>query len=129
MYQNEHFPHHEETYRLIGIAMEIHRIIGQGFLEIVYKDALEYELKIKGIKYEREKKYSIKYKDTILPHSFFADFVIADKIILEIKSKSAVAEQDYAQVLNYLAISKLTIGLIVNFHEKSLQHRRIIFNK
>ena len=53
--------------------MEVHRILGKGFLEIVYKDALEYEFKKKGISYEREKRYEIKYKDIILPHHFYAD--------------------------------------------------------
>jgi GxxExxY protein len=120
------YPFQKETYELIGIAMEIHRTLGKGFLEIVYKDAFEYELKVRGINYEREKKYSIKYKDAILPHCFYADFVIDSKVILEIKSKASIIEEHYAQVLNYLAISKLSVALIINFHEDSLQQRRVV---
>ncbi len=106
--------------------MEIHRLLGKGFLEIVYKDAFEHELQNHGIPYEREKEYTVTYKNIILPHKFFADFVIANCIILEIKSKSGIIEQHQAQVLNYLAVSKLKLGLLLNFHEKSLQYKRII---
>lgn len=106
--------------------MEIHRQLGKGFLEIVYKDAFEYELRLKGILYEREKEYTVTYKNIILPHKFFADFVIDNCIILEIKSKAGIIEQHQAQVMNYLAVSKLKVGLLLNFHEKSLQYKRII---
>lgn len=127
MYDNENFPYQNETYMLIGIAMEIHNILGKGFLESVYKDAFEYELKARGIRYEREKQFLITYKDSILPHHFYADFVIEGRVILEIKSKARIIEDHYAQVLNYLAVSKLPVALIVNFHEDSLQQRRVIF--
>ena len=66
MYTTSDFPLQAETYQLIGIAMEIHSILGKGFLEIVYKDALEVELKINGIKYEREKEYLIQYKNSLM---------------------------------------------------------------
>jgi len=129
MYNINEYPFQDETYKLIGIAMEIHRILGKGFLEIVYKDAFEHELQIHEINYEREKEFTITYKGKDLPHKFYADFVIEDKIILELKSKSGVIEAHYAQVLNYLAISKLELGLIINFHENSLQQRRVYFSK
>ena len=129
MYSSDKYPFQEETYTLIGIAMEIHRVLGKGFLEIVYKDAFEYELQQRGVKYEREKQYYINYKDVVLPHLFYADFVIEGKIILELKSKSGVIEEHYAQVLNYLAISKLQLGLIINFHEQSLHYKRVILTK
>ncbi|HMR58198.1 MAG TPA: GxxExxY protein, partial [Cyclobacteriaceae bacterium] len=80
-FDKKKYPYQEKTYLLNGIAMEVHRILGRGFLEIVYKDALEYEFKNRKIKYEREKEYLIAYKDTILPHKFYADFVVFDKII------------------------------------------------
>ncbi len=125
----EKYPLQDETYKLIGIAMEIHRVLGKGFSEIVYKDAFEYEFKQNGILYEREKEYLVNYKGTILPHKFYADFVIFDKIILEVKSKRGIVDEHYAQVLNYLAISKLEVGLLINFHEKSLEHKRIVLTK
>src|SRR5882757_9283677 len=114
----------EESYKIIGIAMEVHRILGKGFSEIVYKDALEYEFKQRGIFYQREKEFIVNYKQTVLPHKFYADFVVYDKIILEIKSKKNIIEDHYAQVLNYLAISKLELGLLINFHERSLEYKR-----
>jgi GxxExxY protein len=122
------YPYQEETYKIIGIAMEIHRELGKGFSEIVYKDAYEYEFKQNGIFYEREKEYAVNYKGTILPHKFYADFVVFDKIILEVKSKKGMVEEHYAQVMNYLAISRLEIGLLINFHEKSLEYKRIIMS-
>lgn len=70
------YPLQEETYLLNGIAMEIHRILGRGFFEIVYKDALELELRNREIHFMREKEYMVDYKGTILPHKFYADFVV-----------------------------------------------------
>ena len=125
-YSAENYPLQGYTYSLIGIGMTIHRILGKGFLEIVYKDAFEYELRLKGIQYEREKEFIVRYKDIRLPHKFYADFVIENKIILEIKSKAGIVEEHYAQVLNYLAVSKLQVGLILNFHENSLQYKRVV---
>jgi len=125
-YSDIDYPFQEECYLLIGIMMEIHRILGKGFSETVYKDALEFELRNRNIKYEREKEFSVNYKGTILKHKFYADFVVDDNVIIEVKSKSELINEHYAQVLNYLAISKLGIGLLINFNEKSLQYKRII---
>ena len=122
------YPLQSESYMLIGIAMEIHWILGKGFLEIVYKDAFELELESRGILYEREKEYNVTYKNNILPHKFYADFVIENKIILELKSKKGIIEDHYAQVINYLAVSGLQLGLLVNFHERSLEYKRIILS-
>ncbi len=109
--------------------MEIHRLLGKGFSEIVYKDAFEYELQCRNILYEREKEYTVTYKNIILPHKFFADFVIENCIILEIKSKAGIIEQHQAQVMNYLAVSKLQVGLLLNFHDRSLQYKRMVLTK
>ena len=73
----------DETYKIIGLCMEIHKILGKGHSEVVYKDALEYEFKMNSIPYQREKEYRIEYKDIILPRNYFADFVVYDEIILE----------------------------------------------
>ncbi len=80
------FPQQNETYKIIGLCMEVHNNLGKGFSEIVYKDALEIEFKDAGIHYQREKEYSVNYKGIILPHKFYADFVVFGNIILEIKS-------------------------------------------
>ena len=106
--------------------MDVHRILGKGLLEIVYKDAIEYEFKKKEILYEREKKYEVEYKGIVLPHYFFADFVVFDKIILEVKAQQGIVDEHYSWVLNYLAISKCPLGLIINFGENSLITKRVI---
>ena len=116
----------EESYKVIGICMEVHNQLGAGFLEIVYKDALEYEFRKANIPYEREKKYIVQYKDVILPHKFFADFVVFDKIILEVKGVSAIATEFTAQCLNYLKVSNNRLSLLVNFGELKLNYQRIV---
>ena len=125
-YSEQKYPLQKESYQIIGICMDVHRILGRGLLEIVYKDAIEYEFKKKNIVYEREKKYEIEYKEIILPHLFYADFVVYDKIILEIKAQRGIVDKHYSWVINYLAISKCPLGLIVNFGENSLVTKRLI---
>jgi GxxExxY protein len=124
----ENYPLRLETFRIIGVAMEIHRTLGKGFSEIVYKDAFEFECREQDIPFVREKEFVVNYKGKILPHRFFADFVLFDKVIVEIKSRKGIIEDHYAQVINYLAISKLEVGLLLNFHEKSLEQRRIVLS-
>ncbi|MCG3164888.1 MAG: hypothetical protein POELPBGB_00647 [Bacteroidia bacterium] len=125
-YSERDYPLQKESYQIIGVCMEVHRILGKGLLEVVYKDAIEQEFIIKGIPYEREKKYEVKYKGVILPHHFFADFVVYDSIILEVKAQKAIIEEHYSWVINYLAISDCDLGLIVNFGENSLVTKRVI---
>jgi GxxExxY protein len=77
-----------ESYQIIGKCFEVHNQLGPGFLEVVYKDALELEFQQAGIPYEREKEYSIVYKGTLLRRKYYADFVVFDSIILEVKAVS-----------------------------------------
>jgi GxxExxY protein len=116
----------EESYKIIGLCMEVHRILGKGFAENIYKDALEFEFNKNKIPYEREKQYDVKYKDAVLPHKYFADFVVFDKIILEIKCGKAIIEQHAKQTLNYIAAAKIKLGMIINFGEDSLTYKRIV---
>lgn len=106
--------------------MEVHKILGKGHSEIIYGDALEYEFRKNEIPFEREKKYNIIYKDIVLPHHYFSDFVIFEEIILEIKAIQALSSSEIKQTLNYLAASKNKIGLLINFGEDSLKYKRII---
>ncbi|MEO5649860.1 MAG: GxxExxY protein, partial [Ginsengibacter sp.] len=76
----------EKSYELIGVCMEVHRELGMGFREIIYKDALEYEVQTKMIPYERERPYEIQYKTIILPRRYNADFIVYGSIILEVKA-------------------------------------------
>ncbi len=125
-YSEDKYPLQKESYEIIGICMEIHRILGKGLLEIVYKDAIEYEFKQRNIQYEREKKYEVVYKGIILPHFFYADFVVFDKIILEVKAQKGIVDEHISWVINYLAVSRCQLGLIVNFGENSLVTKRVI---
>lgn len=122
----KHLVLENEAYEIIGFCMEVHRNLGHGFSEIVYKDALEYEFRKNNIQFVREKEFKVHYKDIILPHHFYADFVVLDSIILEIKSVSQLAKSHYAQVINYLAVSDLPLGLLVNFNEDSLKYKRFV---
>jgi len=116
----------KETYEIIGACLEVYNELGKGFSEIVYKDALECEFQLRKIPYKREKSYRIKYKDRILPHSYDADFIVYNKIALEVKAIEQLVRGNVRQTLNYLAASKLKLGLLVNFGEDSLKHKRII---
>ncbi len=116
----------DESYRIIGLCMEVYNTLGAGFLEIVYKDALEYEFCKAAIPYEREKEYIVNYKGVVLPHKFYADFVIDDKIILEVKGVTAIREEFVAQAINYLSVSQNRLALIVNFGESNLNCKRIV---
>jgi GxxExxY protein len=116
----------EEAYKIIGICMEVHTILGKGHSEIIYGDALEYEFKKNKIPYNREMKFNITYKEIILPHHYFSDFIIFDEIILEIKAIQQLSSSEIKQTLNYLAASKNKLGLLVNFGEDSLKYKRII---
>lgn len=118
--------YNEESFEIIGICMDVHNQLGAGFLEIVYKDALEYEFNKLGVPYEREKKYEVVYKDTILPHKFYADFVVYDKIILEVKGVAAITCDFKAQCINYLKVSENRLALLVNFGELRLKHQRVV---
>jgi GxxExxY protein len=115
----------EESYNIIGAAMEVHRIIGNGFTEPVYQDALEVEMRMRGIPYEREKTFDLSYKGVKLDKTFRADFVCYNSIIVELKSVYQLADEHTAQVYNYLKASGLSLGLLLNFGRISLQHERI----
>lgn len=117
----------EESYRIIGACMEVHKELGMGFREIVYKDALEIELASQGMIFCREKRYDIYYKGKRLPRKYYADFVILDSIILEIKASITIVNPFVYQTINYLKASGIKLGIIVNFGEKSLTSKRVLF--
>jgi len=116
----------EEVFQLVGFCMEIHRELGRGHDEIIYKDALVVELSRAQIRFFREKNYEVNYKGVILPHFYYADFVVWDQILFEAKAVEKLTEAHTKQVLNYLAASKLRLGLLVNFGAASLEWKRII---
>jgi len=117
----------EESYKIIGACFEVHKILGHGFKEAVYKDALELELIKLEIPFIREKPFTITYKEQKLKHYFVADFVIYDTIILEIKIGNYIGDPYIKQTLNYLKASGLKLGMIINFGTPSLEYQRVLF--
>ena len=117
----------EESYTIIGLCMEVHNQLGHGFSEIVYKDALEFEFSKNGVVYEREKEYPVFYKGNLLKHKFYADFVVFDKIILEVKCVKSIADEHESQAINYLKVSDNRLALLVNFARGKMEYKRIIY--
>jgi GxxExxY protein len=117
----------EESYHIMGKCMEVHNELGHGFLEIVYKDALEVLFQQSKMLYEREKEYEVYFKDIPLPHKFYADFVVFDKIILEVKAVANLTDAHIAQTINYLKVSNNRLGLLVNFGKERVEYKRLVF--
>jgi GxxExxY protein len=116
----------EEVFKLVGLCMEVHRELGKGQDEVLYKDALVVELQRAQILFTRELKYEVAYKGGILPHHYYADFVVWNKIVFEAKAVERLTDAHIKQVLNYLALSKLELGLLVNFGSDSLEWKRVV---
>jgi GxxExxY protein len=115
------------SYKIIGACMKVHRFLGHGFLEVVYKDAMQIEFAKAEINYVREKEFDINYKGIILPHKFFADFFVMENVIVEIKAtKEGISNDFIAQTLNYLKVSNCAVGLIINFGKTSLEYKRLV---
>lgn len=115
----------QESYNIIGAAMEVHKVIGTGFTEPVYQDALEIEFNLRNIPYEREKNFNLEYKGRKLDKSFRADFVCYNSIIVELKALYSFENEHLSQVYNYLKASGMKLGLLINFGRDSLKYERI----
>jgi len=116
----------EESYKIIGICMNIHSTLGNGFLEAVYCEVLEKEFVKNNIPYQREVKLDLFFNGEKLDKKYKADFICFDNIILEIKAVSFIHENFTKQTLNYLKATDKKLGLLINFGEKSLNYKRII---
>ncbi len=120
----------ELTEKIIGLAIKVHRTLGPGFLESVYQAALAYELEKANIPFEKEKTLPVPYEDILLEVGFRCDFLIDKRIIVECKSVKEVTPLDHAQLLNYLKITDLQLGLLINFNVRMLTKgiKRIVNN-
>jgi GxxExxY protein len=116
----------EESFKIVGICMEIHSTLGMGLKEINYKDAMEIEFHANNIPFEREKRFIVKYKERILKSPYIADFLVFDSFIIEVKSVPYILESHVAQILSYLNVSHSKLGIIINFGERSLKWQRIV---
>lgn len=117
-------PNDPRTYAIIGAALEVHRLLGAGFLELFYKDALAIELRARGIPFESEVPCAIEYKGHPLRGTYRMDLVCFGQIVVEVKARSSLGPADHAQVISYLASSRLKVGLLINFGGQRLEHRR-----
>lgn len=115
----------EQTFAVIGAAMEVHKILGPGFLEAVYQVALERELTLRGIPFEAKVKLPVTYKDVEVG-IYEADLVVDKKFIVEIKAVSKFNASHQAQAMHYLTATGLRLALLLNFGTGSLEHRRVI---
>ena len=117
----------QELYSIVGAAMEVQNVMGQGFSELVYHDALNIELELRGIPYETEKPIAINYKGKQLERTYKADLVCYDRIVVELKSVDKLKAEHTAQLLNYLKATGSPMGILINFGEKPL-HYKIVPN-
>ena len=110
----------ELTEKIIGAAIKVHRTLGAGFLESVYQAALAYELEKANIPFEKEKSLPVVYEEIFLDVGFRCDFLVDKRVIVECKAVRDVTPLDHAQLLNYLKITKLQLGLLINFNVRIL---------
>ena len=130
---DQEFLYKDLTYTIIGAAMEVHRVLGAGFLESVYEEALAHEFdpstssgqRLRSIPYERQAKLAVRYKG-IVAGEFRADFLVDSRVVVELKAIKALTEVDEAQLLNYLRGTRFRVGLLLNFGAPSLEHKRRI---
>jgi len=113
------------TRNIIGAAMEVHKVLGAGFVESVYEESLAIEFDLRKIPYERQKPIDILYKGRIAKH-FVCDFFVYDKIIVELKAIKTLSDIEMAQVLSYLKGTGLDLGVLLNFGASSLECKRLI---
>jgi GxxExxY protein len=117
-----------ETFAIIGAAMEVHRELGRGFLELVYQTALALEFAERGIPFQAEVALPVRYKNKLLTCSYRADFVCFESVIVETKAIATLTGVDEAQLINELKATGLQRGLLLNFGASSLEHKRLVLN-
>jgi GxxExxY protein len=117
------------SYAIIGAAMEVHGILGRGFLEAVYQEALAIELERRSISFRRETPIRIIYKNKFLVAGYRADFLCFDSVIVEIKALVRLSTIEEAQIINYLKASGFNVGLLLNFGALRLEHRRFVLSE
>ena len=115
-----------ETFTVIGAAMEVHRRLGCGFLERVYREALAIEFTLRSVPFETERSWPIVYRSRELPLRYRVDFVCYDVVIVEVKAVADIGRLERMQTVNYLRMARATRGLLLNFGALSLQYRRVL---
>lgn len=121
---NDKYPLSELTGKIIGCAMEVHRVLGNGFQEVIYQRALEVEMREQGLEFSREHEMDIVYKGIHIG-TRRVDFFVDGKVMVEVKAIIQLEDVHLAQAINYLEAYGLDIGLLINFGNKSLQFKRV----
>ena len=122
---NEQYPESELTGKIIGCAMEVHKILGNGFQELFYQRALAIEMNRRALTYSREHEMEVFYKDESIG-TRRVDFFVEGKIMVELKAIIQLEDVHLAQAINYLEAYNMQIGLLINFGSKSLQFKRVM---
>lgn len=105
----------EEVYDIVGAAIEVHRILGPGFLEAVYQEAMEIELSAREIPFDAQKQIRVRYKGQILDKEYIADLVCFNLILVELKALHHLSGNEESQILNYLKATGFKVGVLINF--------------
>lgn len=117
----------DEVYAIIGAAIEVHKQLGSGFLEAIYQEAMQIELESRSIPFKSQKELQVFYKGQLLKKEYLADFVCYEKIIVEIKALYHLTGLEESQLINYLKVSGLRLGLLINFGSiGKLEWKRLI---
>jgi len=119
----------DEVYAIIGVGMEVHNVLGSGFLEAVYHEAMEIEPRKQNIPYISQSQLPIYYKEHLLKKTYVADFICFNKIVVEIKVINHLSSLEEAQLLNYMKAGTFKVGLLINFGAESLQWKRMVLSK
>ena len=117
-----------KTFAIIGAAMEVHQILGCGFMESVYQEALDIEFRSQGIPYKAQPAIEIFYKGRLLEKKYQPDFICFNEVIVEIKALGELSGTEESQIINYLKATGLKVGLLINFGSKSLEYKRFVYN-
>ena len=126
----ENLLYKEEAYQIVGACFEVYKEKGFGFLENVYQEALEMELKLQSIPFSAQEGIDLYYKNQKMKQKYIPDFLVYDKIIVEIKALEKLTDKHRAQMINYLHATGLELGLLINFsHHPTLEWERIILQK
>ena len=121
----EELIHKELVYEVVGCAMKVHRELGYGFLEKVYENSMMVLLNKNNIKAKQQFPVSVHFENVVVGE-YFADFMIEDKILVELKTVEKITDVHFAQVLNYLKATGIKLGLLINFGPRKLEYERII---
>ncbi|HPC57689.1 MAG TPA: GxxExxY protein [Kiritimatiellia bacterium] len=115
----------DQTREIIGCAMEVLNVLGHGFLEKVYENALCVEMRLRGISYRQQPRYDVLYKSKRVGE-YVPDLIVLDSIVVDTKTIDAITDHEIGQVLNYLKITGLRVALILNFKHSKLQWKRVV---